>query len=255
MSSMIWVALGFFIVSWLLPHRTGKSLFGACGWIFFSIYWFSKPMYYLNLSPPDIFNSILTFFTAFFCLIIAFFMISSSPEVLLTLTKISAIACACYFPFSEIPALGNYLVFLTAKLVYILLSHMNYPALFLPPSHISLWGTPIQIVLACTAIESIALFMGIIFGVDASLGRKLLAFLTTVPVIYVLNLFRNALVIIACGYELFGPDTFFWAHHVYAKMGSIAALLILAYIILKILPEVLDMMEKLWNLLVRGNVE
>ena len=61
---------------------------------------------------------------------------------------------------------------------------------------ITLNGHTVKIILACTAIESIALFMGLIGAVRAPYNRLTRAFIVSVPVIYVLNLIRNFFVIL-----------------------------------------------------------
>lgn len=112
-------------------------------------------------------------------------------------------------------------------------------------------GYKVEIVLACTAIESIALFIGIIASVNAPLKRLAAAFLVSVPVIYVLNLIRNVFVVDAYGMNWFGdPDTSFYiAHTIIAKAGSLLALFLIAYAVLKILPEILDMIDGILSLI------
>ena len=56
-------------------------------------------------------------------------------------------------------------------------------------------GYKVEIILACTAIESIALFVGIITSVNAPFKKLASAFIISVPVIYGLNLVRNVFVV------------------------------------------------------------
>ncbi len=111
-------------------------------------------------------------------------------------------------------------------------------------------GFKVEIILACTAIESIALFIGIIASVKAPFKRLASAFLVSVPVIYGLNLIRNVFVVDAYGMTWFGdPDiSFYVAHTIIAKIGSLIALFIIAYAVLKILPEIMDMIDGIFNL-------
>jgi archaeosortase A (PGF-CTERM-specific) len=104
-------------------------------------------------------------------------------------------------------------------------------------------GGQIQLVLACTGVQSMMIFAGAIFCVAAARRQKIIGFLATVPVIYVLNLIRNASVIymmytLGWSYEL--------AHHQIGKIGSLIALIVLAFLIFKILPETL---ENIWGLM------
>ena len=53
--------------------------------------------------------------------------------------------------------------------------------------------------------------------------------MASVPVIYILNIIRDAFVIVAYGYQWFGPSSFEIAHHTIAKIGSGIALFVIAY--------------------------
>ena len=82
------------------------------------------------------------------------------------------------------------------------------------------------------------------------LRRLASAFIISVPVIYGLNLIRNVFVVEAYGMTWFGdPEmSFYIAHTVIAKIGSMIALFFIAYAVLKILPEIIDMIDGLINL-------
>ena len=55
-----------------------------------------------------------------------------------------------------------------------------------------------------------------------------------------MNLIRNAVVIWLTYEHVWGADTFFWAHAVYAKIGSLLALVVLAIAVFHFLPEMQD---------------
>ena len=61
------------------------------------------------------------------------------------------------------------------------------------------WRNPdsvsVTIVLACTALQSMIIFVGGVVCTKAPADRRFYAFLATVPAIYLLNLIRNAVVI------------------------------------------------------------
>ncbi|HEY4964470.1 MAG TPA: archaeosortase A, partial [Candidatus Saccharimonadales bacterium] len=115
---------------------------------------------------------------------------------------------------------------------------------------------PVQIILGCTGIESIALFIGVIACVSAPPRRKLAAFMVSVPTIYVLNILRNAFVLTATGNQWFGlpENSFYISHNVIAKFGSIGALIVISYLVFKLLPELLDMVVGVYDLLKGGIV-
>jgi archaeosortase A (PGF-CTERM-specific) len=104
----------------------------------------------------------------------------------------------------------------------------------------------VEIILACTAIESIALFSGIISSAaDVSAAQKFKAFIISVPVVYILNLIRVSFTASAYGLSWFGtPDeSFHISEHMITKAGSLLALFLISYMIFKILPEVSDMID------------
>lgn len=99
-----------------------------------------------------------------------------------------------------------------------------------------------------------ALLLGIIACTSAPRTNKFKAFLVSVPVVYILNIVRNGFVITASGYEWFGPSeySFYIAHNVLAKFGSIMALIVISYLVFKILPELLDVVVNVFTLLKGG---
>jgi exosortase/archaeosortase family protein len=147
---------------------------------------------------------------------------------------------------------------------------------------------PVQIILACTAIQSIMIFVGGILALKGPKSgegvsgkprdfhknfhtynrRRLWAFALTVPIIYVLNLFRNTIIIwmsgqdravgftedgavtqwlcswfTTCGFSAGVADNYaaFWfSHNIIGKGGSLLALIIIAFFVFKILPELYD---------------
>ena len=98
----------------------------------------------------------------------------------------------------------------------------------------------VNIVLACTALQSMIIFVGGVICTKAPYDRRFYAFLATVPPIYILNLIRNAGVIWLTYEHVWGDDTFFWAHAVIGKVGSLIALIFLAIAVFHFLPEMQD---------------
>jgi archaeosortase A (PGF-CTERM-specific) len=177
-------------------------------------------------------------------------------DVLLVLTKAAAIICLIYFPFAEIEILNEAIILVTARITGTTLNAVGVPVQVVhvqmpqSPYAIRLGGLQLGIILACTAIESMALFAGVILAVDALPKSKFKAFMVSVPVIYVLNIIRNVLVTTAYGYCWFGtPErSFDIAHSYLARIGSVLALMGIAYAVIMILPEVLDMLEGIMDL-------
>jgi len=175
-------------------------------------------------------------------------------DILFTVTKIAFITAVLYFPFAEIPGIGDALIFLTAKLTTLMINQFgfDYSVYLVPPSYIYTTNSafhalykPVKIILACTAIQSMVLFTGLAFGVAAPLKRALKAFMVSVPVIYGLNLIRNVFVCEAYFGEMFGAPahSFYVAHGVIARIGVFISLVIIAYAVFVILPEALELVE------------
>ena len=121
-----------------------------------------------------------------------------------------------------------------------------------------LWNTfqsgffRVEIILACTGIQAIAIMLGVAAAVPTTMKQKIFAFMLIAPVIYILNLFRNAGVVIAytsqifswlpdiSGSQEYGYSSFFWAHNVFAEGIALLFLIILAYNLFRLIPALGD---------------
>ena len=273
------VALVLLIAASALPgrYRRYRFLVGAAGWFFFAAHWALQPSHHIENS--DYINVVLVLSVSIFCLILAHAMLRSymhyegAESTLLTITTAAALGGLFYYPFDKIEILNTFLISVAANQVVYILHLFNMPAQLVDWNQIELNGAHVEIILACTAIESIAIFMGLIFCVRASAKRTLIAFAASVPVIYLLNLVRNVFVVVATGYDWFGehtfriahyawvPDSFEIAHRVWvlnsfdiahnyiAKLGSGIALFVIAYVVMQSLPELLDVIDRMIRLL------
>ena len=70
-----------------------------------------------------------------------------------------------------------------------------------------------------------------------TLKRKVVRLLITILPVYILNLFRNAMVAFLTYRDI---TDFNIAHNYIAKAGSLIALVILLFILIKVIPEILD---------------
>ncbi len=245
---ILWISLILFLVAIIIPRN--KNLISASGWMFFAAHWALQPPHYLENS--DVFNAVLMILVSLFCIFMVFLNLQSpKSDTLLTITSAAVIGGFLYFPFAEMSLLKDLLIETVTSQTVWGLNLLGAPATKLG-SYIFLNEYKIEIILACTGIESMALFTGITFAVDAPHMRKFKAFLASVPLIYVLNIIRNMFVMAAYGYQWFGIHSFYIAHHGLAKIGSTIALFLIAYIVFLILPEVVDMIEDLAGMLRRG---
>lgn len=272
--SVLWLAVGLMIASSVIPRTLRiRKLVGGVGWGVFSIHWGYQPLHYIE--TLDYANAVLTFAFAMFCLLMAYIMFreyregpivlkknremmhsevsaqieGDSLDITSMLTSASALGALVYFPFANFSSLNTWIIGnVTSQIIWVL-QYFEIPAYMKDWNMITLNGYTVEIILACTAIESIALFMGLIGAVKAPLNRLVTAFIVSVPVIYVLNLIRDIFVVVAYGEQWFGTDSFIIAHNYIAKAGSGIALFAISYIVLKVLPELLAMIDGLWVIL------
>ena len=240
-----------------------EKIAGALGWIFIAWYCFLEASDYI--AQGEHFDASLAFIFLAFSLLLAFLLVKTreKEDLFFTITKIALITSIFYFPISEFSFLGDSLIYITAKITTTMLNFFNPGSVYMdyPPSFIysTFTSFDVEIVLACTAIQSMVLFTGLVFGVNAPMRRKLKAFLVSVPVIYGLNIVRNVFVITAYFEQWFAYPSWQWllqwfvrlpptqsfdiAHGVLARIGAMIALIAIAYMVFVILPEALDVVE------------
>ncbi len=107
---------------------------------------------------------------------------------------------------------------------------------------------PVSIVLACTALQSIMVFIGLFAGTVAPLRKKVYASLVVGGLVYVLNLIRNTGIIWFYGQ---GHASFWVMHDAIGKGGSLLAMVLIAFGVFRWFPEffgaltgVLDLIER-----------
>lgn len=192
------------------------------------------------LAIEDYFNVVLFFLGSAFFLQIPRI---KKEETLLQITRFSALALAIYVPFA-VTDLRDYLIKVTVYLTVLLGDLLGYKMSFID-NVIFLEDKGVEIILACTAIESISLFAGASLGVKADVTRKILSFTFSISTIYILNLFRNVFVIVSYAYSVFGENSFYIAHSVISKIFATLALLLIAYVVFRILPELFNLIHSL----------
>ncbi|HEX2021337.1 MAG TPA: archaeosortase A [Candidatus Thermoplasmatota archaeon] len=254
-----------------------RHLLRAAGWVLFGLYWpFQAPEFFwpTMTSEPDPINGWFTLLGPLFLWYIAYhewksFQWNEDPKALKWFAGASFTAALTYFVIYELPPVTEWIIHQTtlqSAWMYNWVFFGGEPRAFvvqdsfLGPegfrdSHICLPdsgglsqacpGSPahdyaVTVVLACTAIQSIMIFVGAIACLEADGRRKRLGYLYTVPVIYALNLFRNAGIVY--GYKdldwgMFGIDSFEWMHSYVGKIGSLVAMVFIALAVFATLPE------------------
>jgi archaeosortase A (PGF-CTERM-specific) len=102
--------------------------------------------------------------------------------------------------------------------------------------------------------------LGVAAAVPTTTKQKVLAFLIVAPTIYFLNLLRNAFVIMAYTEQWFpywpeiagngetGYESFFWAHNVIAELTALVILVMIAYGLFTIIPELGNYADDLYQM-------
>ena len=118
-----------------------------------------------------------------------------------------------------------------------------------------------EVVLACTGIGSISIFAGLVAAVDAPYSRRFKALAIAVPVIYGLNVIRVTFIALAHGNQWFRGDaiegavmtlfgtsnvhrvSYLVADRIIAQSLSVVALVIIALLLVRALPELFEIFE------------
>ena len=306
---LLFPGLGLLLAGFLLGKRKISHVVLVVGWILFGFFWLLQIPHFVGIG--DTFNAIFCFlgFVAFLYFSYHELLNISWDEYLYSLNYIAgviSVASLIYYSIEKIEFLGKALIYIVAQnsiwvgnLFGMDLSIGTFTpySLFSEPS-LSINGTRISIILACTGIQSIAIFLGVLIVTRSNRKlwvpwvkkflkkpipgetkkstfltwqwnnkkkrlRKVMnmsdrsrffrAFMYTVPVIYILNIFRNGLIIWGTENEVLGPDTFHLAHNVLSKFLSLGVLIILLFLVFDLLPESLDGIMGLMNLPKRTN--
>jgi archaeosortase A (PGF-CTERM-specific) len=245
--------IGLLIGYYLKDKRRHK--FRIIGLSFFGIFWLLQAPHFLAMR--DAFNAMVCILALPFYLYLAYNEFLSlkwneDNESLKWITGASFFAGGLYFVIDKIPILSGGIIYAVAVQTVFLVNLMgfgygvgeinyagnpllyrtNFNEIFVP-----LEGSSVAIIQSCTAVQSMLIFVGAIYCVTAPKNRKWKGFFFTVPVIYVLNLIRNFGIIYMMDELNWSYET---AHNTVGKMGSFLALIALAFIAFKVLPELLD---------------
>jgi archaeosortase A (PGF-CTERM-specific) len=158
--------------------------------------------------------------------------------VILQLSKTAAVALLIYVPFSFVPVLRDALVMTVVNQAFWIIQALGHHPQMPAWNIIMENGFSNQIILGCTGITAMAIMTGVIAGIPNHSWRWTVpAFLMVVPLLYLLNLLRVAIVFIAVsdawfwflpnitGNTGFRAADFFWAHNVFAEALAVMALL------------------------------
>jgi archaeosortase A (PGF-CTERM-specific) len=214
------------------------------GWCIFAFFWATAPAYLYFSEGGDIFNAAVSIIGVYILIYIAYHEWLSAktntfPSCLNWIAGASFLAGIIYFIVDSgvFPTIKTWFIEVVAFQSNAVL-HLFGINSILTGSVITLNGHPITIIFACTAIQSIVLFIGMIGALpQVAIQKKILGILITIIPIYLLNLIRNAGVIFLIGNDI---TSFNMAHNVIAKIGSLIALIVLLFLTFKLLPTLYD---------------
>ena len=100
----------------------------------------------------------------------------------------------------------------------------------------------VSFILACSALQSMAVFIGAIVALNSvNWKRRARALIIAIPTIHVLNVFRNAGIVWLTdsypNWSLYGMDIFEFTHSYAAKVASLFAMFLMAIALFDLLPE------------------
>jgi len=250
---LIVLGVGFF------SNHEKKHLITAAGWIIFALYWATQPEFLYYKEDGDIVNAVFCVVGIYFLFYIAYheYLSHIKGEELKPLTFLAGstfISGFFYFLIEKLPIFAGSLIKVVADQTVWVMRAIGYNVRAGAVIHGETITVPVyfngnhsvQLILACTGLQSMMIFIGVIValgGVDWR--RRFRAFMVTVPVIYVLNIIRNVGVIY--GVEVL-HQTFYFMHNVVGKIGSLLALIVLAYLAFDILPELYDYIYAIFEL-------
>jgi len=245
----LFLGLILLLIGFILRNSSYSGWLKISGWIVFGFYWATQPAHLYFGEGNDIFNAVLCILGVFVLFYIAYhewLSIKRNENIscLNWIAGASALAGIIYFGIERI-AIAPWNINIKEWLI----EHVTEESTWLLDkiignatvngANISLDGTyVVTIIFACTAIQAMVIFVGMIGALPKiSIKRRAIGLIITVLPVFILNLFRNAMVAFLVGKDI---TDFFWAHNVLSKVGALISLIVLLLITIKIIPEILD---------------
>jgi archaeosortase A (PGF-CTERM-specific) len=278
---LMWLVLAAFLGSAVLLQvdEAWARRVAVAGWGFFAVFWLVLVPHFA-LTQKSIIEGVGGL-AAVPLSLYAGYLLWNGRDSLFVLTRAVGLMGVIYVPFVTIDPLRQALVEVTTDQTAFLLSTLGIDHQVVAglthdgyqiadkqyPYDSTFWfddgSAPISynILLACTGMGSIAIFGGGILAVKAPWRRRLRAFAMMAGIIYVLNLFRNVFIAVSFGQQrmqiapdlvmsLFGLTdprmvSYYVADRILAQTGSVLALVVLTYFLVKELPEITVLVEDL----------
>jgi archaeosortase A (PGF-CTERM-specific) len=275
---LAWVLVAMFGGGALAERRSpgvARSVVSAA-WTLFAGFWLLLVPHFF-LVQNSVVEALLALLGAPLC-VYAGYLVWHGRDSLFVLTRAVAVMGLVYLPAETIPIVRQVLVEHVARQTERTMTLLGYDPVMRPiaerreayagfqaafffetadPDHP---GIVYNIVMACTALGSMAIFVGAIAAVRASLRRKLRALAFALSVIYVLNIARTTFIGLAFGHQwfdgaygpyllgLFGESDPYLVSHIVAEAVvsqtlSVVALVVVASVVIREVPELLTIVD------------
>jgi len=273
-------ALGMILLaySWHKRHQIGVSRPAQIGWMLVALYFFNESAYYFEIG--DIVLTVMTALAlplgVGLVIAEARSLTKRDRDALNWARGCIAYAGGPYLLIASVPWLSILAIWFVASQVAMFLSFTGTADIQLGETYVNtesgtfLWSEwdgnkwfmtdsfaehpyqtelimadgsmiGINFVLACTALQSMIVFIGAISVLDIDRKRRIRALLFTIPIIHILNLFRNAGLVWMHmsyeGWEYLGMSMFEFGHSYASRVVSLFAMFIMAIAMFELLPE------------------
>ena len=282
---LAWVVMAVFVAGVVLDRRDRRDLavpVTAGAWGLFAVFWFLL-IHHFALIHRSAIQTVLVVVAVPACLYVGW-QLYGGRESLLTLSRAIAFMTIIYLPFETSYVARQLLIETvatqTAAVIDVLgigegvrfVEDPTGETTFMNTFWFPETGQASRIVFACTGIGSIAIFGGLIAAVDAPRRKKAIAATVSIAVIWVLNIGRNVFIAVANGYQWFaiqwleGPVmllfglsdasrvSFFVADRILSQGLAVFALVGIAFLVSRWVPELLDIGEELLSVLLGRDV-
>lgn len=258
---LLWIGIPFLLLGYLLDFK--KHFLRIIGYMLLGIFWVGEAPYFI---------SIIDYVNASLCVaalpLFAYFGYNEflskkwreDPEVMRFLAGSISIGMLIYFGIQRAPIVSGSLIKIVADQTTIVLNTFGYdfttskimymgnPHLYrINQEHIfvSIQGSSVNIILACTGLQTLAAAGSLLYCTRVELHRKAKVMLLVLPTIYIANIIRNVIVIYLTAE---GIVSFGIAHNEIAKTGSVIVLIILLLLVFEMIPEFHENIMNILNL-------
>ncbi len=274
--ALIWAVAGVFLVGVVADWRARPEAraITTVAWIGFALFWLLMVPYFV-FEHRSIIEAVLAAVAVPACVYVAR-RLHAGRDSLFVLSRAVCVMVAIYLPFGAIAPFHDALIEVVASQTHAGLRLLGSTPAF-ETDEAGLRNTfaftlasgreySTRIVFACTGIGSMAIFAGLIAAVRAPLERRLAALAVAISTIWVLNVARNVFIAYSIGHQLFdrealvGPVmwafgledpvrvSFFVADRVLSQGLAVLALLAIAWVVVKLVPELYVIVEDLLHL-------